>query len=336
MERQTTRPFRFGVIAERIETRDELVGLAQRAEALGFDTLLLRDHIAPDFFGIQLGPIAALATVAAVTERLRIGTLVFANDYRHPAILAKEAATLDLLSGGRLELGIGAGWLRNEYQQAGLPFDANGVRVSRLAESLHVLTGLFAGQPFSFAGEHYRITEHTLFPRPTQRPRPPILVGAGHPRMLRLAGRHADIVGLLTTSVASGGVEDEPLLRRDDHVARQIGWVREGAGDRFGQIELSSVLSVDVTHDRSGALDGMIHARGWTGITGADVDRMPAIAIGSTDEIAAGLVRWREQLGLTYAVISSDDMEAFAPVIGQLRGTVIGPAPSGRRSGIGS
>ncbi len=319
MGRQTTHPFRFGVIAERVGTRDELVGLARRAETLGFDTLLIRDHIAPDFFGVQLGPIAALATVAAVTERLRIGTLVLANDYRHPAILAKEAATLDLLSGGRLELGIGAGWLRNEYEQAGLPFDPNGVRVSRLAESLRILSGLFSGEPFSFTGDHYQVTDHTLFPRPAQRPRPPILVGAGHPRMLRLAGRHADIVGLLTTSVASGVVEDDPLLRRDDHVARQIGWVREGAGDRFDRIELSSVLSVAVTDDRRGAIDRMIDARGWTGVTAADVDRMPAIAVGSVDGIAAGLLRWREGLGLSYAVTSSDDLEAFAPVVAMIR-----------------
>jgi probable F420-dependent oxidoreductase len=324
---ENRRPFRFGVIAERVGTRDELIELAQRAERLGFDTLLIRDHIAPDFFGVQLGPIAALATVAAVTSTLRIGTLVLSNDYRHPAILAKEAATLDLLSGGRLELGIGAGWLRNEYQQAGLPFDANGVRVSRLAESLEILAGLFGGAPYSFAGKHYRITDHQLFPPPTQRPRPPILVGAGYPRMLRLAGRHADIVGILTTSVASGVVEDEPLLRRDDHVARQIGWVREGAGERFGGIELSSVLSVEVTDDRAGAIERMIAERDWDGVTTADVVRMPAIAIGSTEEIAEGLARWRSTLGLSYAVVSSDDLDAFAPVVARLGAGGAGATP---------
>ena len=318
MVRQTTQPFRFGVIAERVRDRATLVGLARRAEKLGYDTLLIRDHIAPDYFGVQLAPIAALATVAAMTTTLRIGTLVLSNDYRQPTILAKEAATLDLLSRGRLELGIGAGWLRNEYQQAGLPFDPNGVRVSRLAECLEILTGLFGGEPYSFAGELYRITDHQLFPRPVQQPRPPILVGAGHPRMLRLAGRHADIVGLLTTSVASGVVEDEPLLRRDDHVARQIGWVREGAGDRFGAIELSSVLNVDVTGDRAGAIERMIAERGWAGVTPADVDRMPAMAVGTVDEIAAGLDRWRSALGLSYAVVSSDDMDAFAPVVAGL------------------
>ncbi len=313
-----SRGFRFGVVAEQIGTRDELVGLAHRAEALGFDTLLIRDHIAPDFFGLQLGPIAALATVAAVTTRLRIGTLVFGNDYRHPAILAKEAATIDLLSGGRLELGIGAGWLRNEYEQAGMRFEANGVRVARLEESLRVLTGLFTGEPFSFNGDHYQITDHQLFPRSVQRPRPPLLVGAGHPRMLRIAGRHADIVGFLTTSVASGVVADDPLLRREDHVARQVGWVREGAGDRFGDLELSTVLSLVVTDDRAGETEWMIERRGWRDITSDDVDRMPAVAIGTSDEIAGRMVRWRDALGFTYAVVSSNDMEAFAPVIGLL------------------
>lgn len=309
----TSRPFRFGVQISRAESGQQWRDKAKRAESLGFDILQIPDHLGEQ---LAIGP--ALAVAAEATTTLRIGTLVWQNDLRHPALLAKEAATLDLLSGGRLELGIGAGWLRNEYQQAGLPFDANGVRVSRLSESLEILAGLFGGAPYSFAGEHYRITDHQLFPPPTQRPRPPILVGAGHPRMLRLAGRHADIVGFLTTSVASGVVEDEPLLRRDDHVARQIGWVREGAGERFGGIELSSVLSVEVTDDRARAIERMIAERGWHGVTAADVVRMPAIAVGSTEEIAEGLVRWRSTLGLSYAVVSSDDLEAFAPVVARL------------------
>ncbi len=314
------KPFRFGVIAERIQDRAALVGLAGRAEAAGFDTLLIRDHVAPDYFGQQLGPIAALATVAAVTERLRIGTLVFANDYRHPVVLAKEAATLDLLSGGRLELGIGAGWLRSEYDEMGMTFDPNGTRVGRLEESLRLLSALFAGGPVTFRGEHYRVSDHELFPVPAQRPRPPTLVGAGHPRMLRIAGRHADIVGLLTTSVASGAVEDDAGLRQEAHVARQIGWVREGAGERFADIELSTVLTVVVTDDRQGSSDALIAASGWRGVDRAAVERMPAVAIGTTDEIADQCRHWRERLGISYLVVSSDDLEAFAPVIGRLRG----------------
>ncbi|HEV2529924.1 MAG TPA: TIGR03621 family F420-dependent LLM class oxidoreductase [Thermomicrobiales bacterium] len=309
---------RFGVIAEQIGNRDALVDLARRAEVEGFHTLLIRDHVEPDYFGVQLGPIAALATVAAVTERLRIGTLVFANDYRHPAILAKDAATLDVLSGGRLELGIGAGWLRSEYAAMGMPFDPNGVRVGRLEESLRLLAALFAGGSVDFAGEYYRVTGHELFPVPVQRPRPPLLVGAGHPRMLRIAGRHADIVGLLTTSVASGAVEDDPVNRQVDHVERQLGWVREGAGERFEDLELSSVLTVIRTDDREGEIDRLIAERRWSGITRAHVDRMPAIAIGTTRQIADHCRRWRERLRLTYFVVSSDDLDAFAPVIRDL------------------
>lgn len=312
------RPFRFGVIAEEIGTRAELLGLARRAEATGCHTLLIRDHVEPDFFGVQLAPFTALATVAAATRTLRVGTLVIGNDYRHPAVLAKEAATLDVLSGGRLELGIGAGWLRREYEAMGMPYDANGTRVSRLEESLRVLSGLFAGGPFTFDGEHYRIAGHGLFPVPVQRPRPPILVGCGHPRMLRIAGRHADIVGLLTTSVASGTVEDDPVARRDEHVARQIGWVREGAGDRFDDIELSSVLTLTITGDREGEIDRLIEARRWSGVTRADIDRMPAIAIGTAEQVAAQMVRTREALGLSYTVVSSADLGAFTPVMALL------------------
>ena len=313
------RPFRFGVIAESIRDRDGLIDLARRAEASGFDTVLIRDHIAPDYFGVQLGPIAALATVMAVTERLRIGTLVFANDYRHPAILAKEAATLDVLSGGRMELGIGAGWLRSEYAEMGLPFNPNGVRVGRLEESIRLLTALFAGGLVDFAGDHYAVTGHELFPVPVQRPRPPLLIGAGHPRMLRLAGRHADIVGLLTTSVASGTVEDDAVNRQVDHVRNQVGWIREGAGDRFGDIELSSVLTVVMTDDREGETERLIATRGWSGVGRAEVDRMPAVTIGTVEQIADGCQHWRDELGLSYFVVSSDDLDVFAPVIAALR-----------------
>ena len=174
---QGQRPFRFGVIAENVRTRKDLVSTSRRAEELGYHIILIRDHLVEDPFGHQLAPIAALATVAAVTETLRIGTLVLANDYRHPAILAKEAATLDVLSGGRFELGLGAGWLRREYEQASIPFDPARWRVGRLEEALRVFKELFAGGSLDFRGEHYRIDGLANFPEPSQRPRPPILVG---------------------------------------------------------------------------------------------------------------------------------------------------------------
>jgi len=188
------RTFRFGVVGEGIRSGPELVATARRAEELGYDTLLLRDHFVAAPFGDQLAPMVALMAAAAATRTLRVGTLVLDNDYRHPVLLAKEAATLDLLSGGRFELGIGAGWARDEYERAGMAFDPPGIRVDRLEEAVRVLKGLFAGSALTFPGHHYSVTELQSFPMPAQRPHPPILIGAGSTRMLSIAGREADIV----------------------------------------------------------------------------------------------------------------------------------------------
>jgi probable F420-dependent oxidoreductase len=159
-----THHLRFGLISEQMRDVTRWLASAQRAEDLGFSTFLLRDHFIADAFGPQFAPVPALMTIASRTTTLRIGSLVFDNDYRHPVLLAQEVATLDLLSGGRFELGIGAGWLRDEYEQAGMTFDAPGTRVSRLEESLHVIKGLLTSEPFTFTGEHYQIAGLQSFP----------------------------------------------------------------------------------------------------------------------------------------------------------------------------
>lgn len=312
------RPFRFGVINERMGTADAWVAQARKAEALGYATFLLRDHFVPDYFGDQFAPLTALMAAACATTTLRVGTLVFDNDYRHPVLLAKEAATLDLLSGGRLELGIGAGWLRTEYEQAGLPYDSNGVRIGRLEEGLQVLKGLFADGPLTFAGEHYRITNLAGFPKPAQRPGPPILIGAGKRRMLTLAGQYADIVGFLTTSVASGALEDDPTERLAESVEQKIAWVRAGAGARFDQIELSLIPSVIITDDRQGRTEQLISERGWRGITPEQVRAMPAVLIGTVGQIVEELVARRERYGFSYYVVADAQLNAFAPIVAAL------------------
>jgi probable F420-dependent oxidoreductase len=314
------RPFRFGVINERMGSAADWVAKAREAQAYRYATFLLRDHFVPEPFGNQFAPIAALMAAACATTTLRVGTLVFDNDYRHPVVLAKEAATLDLLSGGRLELGIGAGWLRAEYEAAGLPYDPNGVRIARLEEAIHILKGLFADGPLDFAGEHYRVAGLEGFPKPAQRPGPPLLIGAGKPRMLRLAGRHADIVGFLTTSVASGVVEDDPAERLAESVERKIAWVREGAGERFDRIELSLIPTVIITDDRRAATERIIRERGWGGITPEQVWAMPAILIGTVGQIAEQIEVRRERYGFSYYVFSDAQLDACAPVVDLLAG----------------
>ncbi|MHB8647605.1 MAG: TIGR03621 family F420-dependent LLM class oxidoreductase [Thermomicrobiales bacterium] len=314
-------PFRFGILGEHIGTRDTLIGTARRTEELGYATFLIRDHFIEPPFGHQLAPLTALATVAAVTETLRIGTLVFANDYRPPVLLAKEAATLDLLSGGRFELGLGTGFLKAEYDQAGIPFDPPGTRVDRFAESLTVLKGLFADAPFTFSGEHYQLTDFDSFPKPVQRPHPPILVGAGGKRMLSIAAREADTVGILTTSTANGVLSRDPAPRLAAAVERQLGWIREAAGDRVADIELSLVPNIVIADDYRRAAEESIRARGWSGVSVQDVLEMPSELIGSVGRIVEQIQARRERYGFSYYVISADNMGAFAPIVNMLAGT---------------
>ncbi len=316
----TVRRFRFGVVNERVSAAGGWRDAARRTEGLGYATFLIRDHFVPDFFGDQFAPVAALMAAAAATARLRVGTLVIDNDYRHPAVLAKEAATLDLLSDGRLELGLGAGWLRSEYERAGMVFDLPGVRVARLGEAVRVLKGLFADGPLTFEGTHYRISGLDGFPKPVQRPHPPILIGAGSRQMLRLAGSEADIVGLLTTSTRTGTLLDDPGERLAPAVAEKIGWVREGAGGRFGEIELSLVATVRLADDPRQAADTLIRERGWAGVTVEDVLAMPSVFLGSAAAIIEAMEARRERFGVSYYVVSDSTRDVLAPVVARLAG----------------
>ena len=311
-------PFRFGVINEQMKAPSAWFDHVRRVEALGYTTLLLRDHVVPDFFGDQYAPLVALMAAASVTTTLRLGTMVIDNDYRHPVMLAKEAATLDCLSGGRFELGIGAGWLRTEYEQAGLPFDRAGVRIDRLEESIRVMKGIWAEAPVTFAGQHYGVTGINGVPKPLQRPHPPLLIGGGKERMLKLAGREADIVGILTSDVSSGTLISDIRERMAAAVHQKIDWIRQGAGHRFDQIELSLIPTIIFTDDRRSHIESLIRQQGWD-VTVEAVLQMPSMLIGSIEEIAQDLQARRESYGCSYYVVADDQMDSFAPVIEWLR-----------------
>ncbi len=313
--------FRFGVIDESSLTREAWLRNAQRTEQLGYSTLLIRDHFIHGGFNHQLAPVPALMAAADATSVLRVGSLVFSNDYRHPVMLAKEAATLDALSGGRFELGIGAGWLKDEYEQIGLPFNAAGVRVERMQEALHVLKGLFTETPFTFAGKHYTITNLESFPKPLQQPHPPILIGAGGKRMLAIAAQEADIIGILPIALSNGTISDNPTERLTSTTTQKIDWIRQSAGNRFEQIELSIIVSLHITPDRQYRAEQIMHERQWEGLaTQEDVLDMPSILIGSVEEITEKLYTLRKRHGLSYFVIPDSSMEEFAPVVAQLAG----------------
>jgi probable F420-dependent oxidoreductase len=314
------RPFRFGVIGEAVTTRERLLDTAHRAEELGCSTLLLRDHFVPEPFGDQLAPLVALMAAAAATRTLRVGSLVLDNDYRHPVVLAKEAATLDLLSDGRFELGIGAGWLRDEYDRAGIPFDDPAVRVGRLEESLQVLKGLLAGPALTFKGEHYEVDGIAGFPAPVQRPHPPVLVGAGSRRMLGIAGREADIVGILPKATPEGTISGELAERSPERVARKVDWVRQAAAERSRQVELSMVLSVALGGDHRRAAERLAIQQGWGAAAGEPVLEMPSVAAGPADRVAEELQARRDRYGFSYLVVADGDMDTFAPVVERLAG----------------
>ena len=307
------KPIRFGVLAEHAQTADQLLGTARRAEAAGCSTLLVRDHLVEGPFPHQLAPLTALAAVAAATTRLRVGTLVICNDLRHPAVLAKEVATLDVLSGGRVELGLGAGFLRRDYEASGLGFDEPRDRVSRLEESLRVLKGLFGPGPLTHRGRHYHLEGMDNFPMPVQRPHPPLHVAAARPRMLAIAGREADIVNLQGVSTTGGIVSEDPAGRSPEAVAERIERIRAAAGERFRDVELSTVATLAVTDRPRQAAEDLARARGW-GLPPERVLAMPAVLAGPPGRLVELLDERREAFGLSYFILSDAALDAAAPL----------------------
>jgi probable F420-dependent oxidoreductase len=309
-------PFRFGIINERALPPQNWLAHIRHIEALGFASVFVRDHFVPDFFGEQYAPLSAMMAAAMATSRLNVGSMVIDNDYRHPVMLAKEAATINALSGGRLELGLGAGWLQREYDAAGRTFDANGVRVSRLEESLKVLKGLWSGAPFSHQGTHYTIKDLNVFPASA----PKIFIGGGSPRVLKIAGREADIVGFLTTSVRTGTLIASWDERTPEAVAQKVAWVAEGAGEAFAQRELSMIPTFVLTNDREAAASAYIAERGWP-INSAQLLDMPYMLFGTHAEMAQQLRVGRERYGVSYIIISDQQMDEMLPLAQMLAGT---------------
>ena len=301
-------------MAAKARSSVEWAETARKAESLGYSALLMPDH-----FGDQLSPVPALATAATVTASLRIGTLVFANDFRHPAVLAKETATLDLLSDGRLEVGVGAGWMTEDYTWTGIANDRAGLRIDRMIESIAVLRGLWGDDAFSIEGEHYTITGMNGLPKPAQAGGPPIIVGGGAKRVLSTAARLADIVGV-NPNVGEGKVGPEAIASMSaDATDEKLGWVRDAAGDRFDDIEISILKFVTIVTD-----DRDVVAVKVGGVMGMDAGTLlasPHTMVGSAEQIADELVEQRERWQGSYVTVQSDALEAFAPVVAVLAGT---------------
>jgi probable F420-dependent oxidoreductase len=309
----THRPFRFGIQADGAATGADWAELARRAEGHGYSCLTMPDH-----FGDQLAPVPALMAAAAATTELRVGALVFDNDYKHPVVLAKELATIDVLSGGRLEIGLGAGWMISDYEQSGMPYDTPGVRIDRFVEGLHVVRKAMEPGAFSFTGTHYTINGYDGLPKPVQE-RPPVLIGGGGKRMLGIAAREADIVGI-NPSMHAGRVGPEAIAGMSaESVDEKVAIVHAAAGDRMAHIEMNiRAFLVNVTADGAAARAAMAS---MVGVDPPMIDASPFALIGPPEELVERLLERRERWGFSYVIVGGGDVEAFAPVVARLAGT---------------
>ena len=307
------RPFRFGVQASSAKTRAEWVDLARRTEDNGYSCLTMPDH-----YDDQMAPVPALMTAANVTTTLRVGALVWDNDYKHPAVLAKELATMDVLSDGRLELGIGAGWMISDYEQMGIPYDSAKIRIDRFVEGIKVIKGAMAQGPFSFSGEHYTITGYNGTPKPIQAPCPPILIGGGGKRVLSIAAREADIIGINATMSAGVVGPDAISTMTAAAVDEKVEIVRVAAGARLADIEMNvRAFLVNITDDADGAAAGIA---AMMGVEQKMVEETPFALVGPPSKLIEDLIARRERWGFSYIIVGAEDIDSFAPVVSALNG----------------
>lgn len=308
-------PFRFGVQAA---PAPDVAAWRKRVsdfESMGYSTVFLPDHL-----DAQWAPVVGLAVAAEATERLRVGSLVLSNDYRHPLVLAKELSSLDLVSEGRLEVGLGAGWLRSDYEMAGIAYDPASVRISRLAEAAAILRGLWSkpDTPLDFEGEHYRISKALCEPRPFRPGGPPLTIGGGGERILSLAAAVADVVGV-NPSLASGAVDDAAIASAlPERFDQRLSWVRRAAGERMGELEIQCLtFMVEVGR---GARQRLEAIAGHFGLAAEVASEIPVVAFGEVEELCELLFRRRERWGFNYWVVHDHEAEAFAPVVERLAG----------------
>ncbi len=309
-----TKPFRFAVQTSTAPDGKAWRERARKIESLGYSTLYIPDH-----FGDQWGPIVGMTIAAEATTTLNVGALVFDNDYRHPVVLAKEVATLDLASEGRVEFGIGAGWMKSDYDESGIPYERAGLRIDRMVEGLAVMKQLWREGSATFEGEHYTITGAQGLPRPASATTPKIVIGGGGRKVLSIAAREADIIGV-NPNLAAGYVGPEVAATTTAAIYKErIAWIREAAGDRFEDLELQCLtFLVQFTDDPAALAEQFAPLFNQTP---EDLLEMPLGLVGSVDGMVETLQQRREEYGFSYIVVHEPEMEQFGEVVARLAGT---------------
>lgn len=306
-----SKPFRFGVTRSTADTRQEWIAAARRSKELGFSTISMPDHIGSSQLAIAPG----LVLAAEAAPSLRVGSFVYDNDFRNPVLLAQEIATIDRLTGGRFEFGLGAGWQLRDYEQTGLAFDPGAVRVARMQEALQLIVRLLTEKAVTFEGTYYHVREAEGYPC-VQQPLPPVLIGGGGQKLLSFAARHADIISILPRSRADGGgfdVQDAGASAFD----QKISWIREASGTRTAQLELNVLLQAVMATDDRATVAEMLAAQFEAPVT--ELLESPLILVGTVDQMAADLMARRERFGISYLTVFDRDMEAMAAVMQRLK-----------------
>lgn len=306
------RPLRFSTQAGAAKSGAEWMDRARRLEAFGYSALLIPDHV----IGTQLWSLFPALTAAAVaTSKLRVGTLVIANDFRNPLLLAREFATLDLISEGRTEIGLGAGWATRDYESLGIPYDRGRVRVERLAESVRVMKRLFTEEKVTHEGTYYRLKEAQVGPAPVQKPHPPIQIAGGGRQILALAGQEADIVGIVPMFSGEGKIREQHEVTAAAS-AEKVAMVREAAGDRFDEIELSMFLDVTLTDDPEATVRDLAKQFDRPA---EQITESAYRVIGSVEAVRKRILEMR-QLGFTYFCLRGPNVEDLGPLVQEMAG----------------